>query len=240
MSAPTGPVSAPHRADTAGPRGHDTDTGADSARPDVRPVSGHLSAPVSVDGQDRTHRLSCAGTPRTAYPGRTRDTQWPPNWPRPQQPDADAIEATAAWLDRETEAGTAAATCPVPTLGTPAWCALPDSEPAKWAAVFRAASTWYRDFLTIGERDQAQLREQIKLAELYMAERDRIETQQRREAVKHATGAMTRREREAKRAEHLPNRTGPELIGAAYASWGLDPPAPDSPAGTTPEPVEVA
>lgn len=138
--------------------------------------------------------------------------------------DPGLIAAVFAWLDREIETGRAAATVSVPDLGSREWLALPDGEPAKWAAVFRAARAWYREVTTIGERTRSEARELLALFEAYALERDRADYASLREAAEQAARGIERRERQAARTASLPDRTGPELIAAAHASWGL--PAP--------------
>jgi hypothetical protein len=118
----------------------------------------------------------------------------------------------------------------VPLLGSDTWAALPDDEPAKWVAVFRAARTWYREYVTTGDRVRREVREELARFEAYAVEREQTEEAERRDArrqiVKSLCAAIDRREREASRTD-LPNRTGPELIAATHASWGLTPPAPE-------------
>jgi len=137
----------------------------------------------------------------------------------------ELITAVFAWLDAEITTGRDAASVPVPLLGSPEWRALPEREPAKWAAVFVAARAWYADYTSIGEQVRADARELLELFEAYAAERDKAHYAPLREAAEQAAASIDRREREAARAESLPNCAGSELIAAAHASWGFPLPA---------------
>jgi hypothetical protein len=158
----------------------------------------------------------------------TRADTWPDGWPRPEAVSADALADAFAWLDREFASGRKAARVPVPLLGSDAWRLLTDDEAAKWAAVFQAARAWLTDYVAIGDRVRCEAREQLSGFEAYASERARIEEDARRavrrQVVKDVSAAMDRRERAANRTD-LPNHSGPELIAAAHASWGLAPPA---------------
>jgi hypothetical protein len=149
---------------------------------------------------------------------------WPDGWPRPETVSADTLADAFAWLDREFASGRKAARVPVPMLGTDAWRLLPDDEPAKWAAVFQAARAWLTDYARTGQRVRTEVRAELARFEGYAAERDRVHYAPLRQAATEAAAGIERRERAADRTG-LPNRTGPELIAAAYASWGLVPPA---------------
>ena len=148
---------------------------------------------------------------------------WPPRWPRPAATRPDTIETASGWLGREIETGEAAASVAVPLLGSPKWAALPDGEAAKWAAVFRAARAWLGQYAAIGEHVRREAAEELARFEQYATERDRAHYAPLRQAATEAAAAIERRERAAARTD-LPNQTGPELIAAAYASWGLTPP----------------
>jgi len=151
---------------------------------------------------------------------------WPSRWPRPVAMSPDTVADTLGWLDREIETGQGAATVAVPLLGSDTWAALPDDEAAKWAAVFRAARTWLADYAQTGQHAWHETREELARFEGYASERDRVHYAPLRQAAQEAAAGIERRERAAARTD-LPNRTGPELIAAAYASWGLAPPAPE-------------
>lgn len=168
---------------------------------------------------------------------------WPSHWPRPDFPEAQTIQATHVWLRREIEAGQGAATVEVPLFGTAAWVALPDSEPAKWAAVFRAASAWYREFIAIPETTARELATERERFEAWAAERDRADYALFRAFCLETADMIERRERRERDAAKavLPDRFGPELVAAARASFAwLDGPAPDSSAGSVPDRMEVA
>jgi len=173
-------------------------------------TTGHASGRVSGHGGHR--------------PDTTADT-WPDNWPRPEALSPATVADAFAWLDREIASGRKAATVPVPLLGSDTWAALPDDEAAKWAAVFQAARAWLADHAQTGQRAWTEAREELARFEAYAAERDRAHYAPLRQAARDAAAGIERREREASRTG-LPHRTGPELIAAAYASWGLAPPAP--------------
>jgi hypothetical protein len=168
---------------------------------------------------------------------------WPRHWPSPEYPDPATIAATRAWLAREIEAGNSAATAEVPQFGTAAWVALADSEPAKWIAVFRAARAWFAEYVAIPETTAAQLREERERWESILSDRLRAANEPFRRFCLETASAMDRRERREREAARrvLPNRTGPELIAAARASWAwLDGPSPGDSAGALPERTEVA
>jgi hypothetical protein len=161
---------------------------------------------------------------------------WPRHWPSPEYPDPATIAATRAWLTREIEAGHGAASAEVPQFGTAAWVALPDSEPAKWIAVFRAARAWFADYVAIPETTARQVAEERERWEAILSDRLRAANEPfRRFCLETAAMAdrSERRERQAAGAV-LSNRTGPELIAAARASWAwLDGEAtPDDSAGS--------
>lgn len=161
---------------------------------------------------------------RMSGPGGHRADTWPNNWPRPEAPSPDMLADAFAWLDREFASGRKAARVSVPLLGSDAWRVLPDDEPAKWAAVFQAARAWLAEYASIGDRVRTEARELISGFEAYAAERDHVHYAPLRQAAQDAAAGIERREHAANRTD-LPNRTGPELIAAAYASWGLAPPA---------------
>ena len=190
----------------------------DSAMTQSGRRAGRSTGPVS--GRVPGH----GGHDRPQTPDTRADT-WPDTWPRPVAMSPDTIADTLTWLDREIETGQAAAMVSVPLLGSDTWAALPDDEPAKWAAVFRAARTWLADYAQTGQRAWHDAREELARFDAYAAERDRVHYAPLRQAATEAAAGIERRERAAARTD-LPNRTGPELIAAAYASWGLAPPAP--------------
>lgn len=177
----------------------DQDSGPDSGR-----ASGQMSTPVAAE--------------------------WPDNWPRPADPDAATIADTLGWIERKAEAAEVSASSPVPELGTTAWCALADNDPARWATVCRAAAAWFRQYVTTGDRIRTEAREELARFELYASEREQIEADTaraaRRQVVKELCTAMDRRTRAAARTD-LPGLSGPELIAAAHAAWGLAPPVPE-------------
>ena len=189
----------------------------------TRPLTGQDSGPDSgrASGQDSGH-----GSGRTTAP---TAAEWPDNWPRPADPDADTIADTLGWIEAKALAATASASGPVPELGTAAWCALADNDPARWATVCLAAAAWFREYVTTGDRIRTEAREELARFELYASEREQAEADAARAArhqvVKELCAAVDRRTRAAARTD-LPNRTGPELIAAAHASWGLAPPVP--------------
>jgi hypothetical protein len=153
---------------------------------------------------------------------------WPAHWPRPEHPDSTTVEATRAWLAREIQAGRAAATADVPRLGTAAWIALPDSEPAKWLALLRTARAWFEDYITLPERTARELAEERACWAGIIAERDHADYARWRAFCRETAEMIERRERRERDAARktLPNRTGPELVAAARASWAyLDGPA---------------
>jgi hypothetical protein len=152
---------------------------------------------------------------------------WPSNWPRPQDPDADTIADTLGWIEAKARAASESATGPVPLLGTPAWCALPDGDPARWAALCTAAAAWFRQYASTGDRIRSEAREELARFEGYALERDRVHYAPLRQAANEAAAGIERRARAAARTD-LPDRTGPELIAAAHASWGLAPPSSPS------------
>ena len=186
----------------------------------VMPQSGH------GNGHSTGHesgRVSGHGEQRADI---TADT-WPDNWPRPKALSPDTLADAFAWLDREFASGRKAARVPVPLLGSDAWRLLTDDEPAKWAAVFQAARAWLADYVAIGDRVRREVREQLSGFEAYAAERDRVHYAPLRQAAQDAAAGIERRERAADRTGQ-PNQTGPELIAAAYASWGLASPTPEA------------
>ena len=180
-------------------------------------------------------RVSGHGGPRADI----RADRWPDAWPRPEALSPDILADTFAWLDREFASGRKAARVSVPLLGSDAWRALTDDEPAKWAAVFQAARAWLADYAAIGDRVRNEAREQLSGFEAYADAREQAEEAARRvrrhQVVKDLSAAMDRRERAANRTD-LPNRTGPELIAAAHASWGLTPPTPPAVSESCPDP----
>ena len=195
----------------------------DSAMTQSGHRAGHSTGPVS--GRVSGH----GGHDRPQTPDTRADTTgdtWPDTWPRPVAMSPDTVADTVGWLDREIETGQGAATVAVPLLGSDTWAALPDDEPAKWAAVFRAARTWLADYAETGQHAWREAREELARFEAYAAERDRFHYAPLRQAARDAAAGIERREREAGRTD-LSNRTGPELIAAAYASWGITPPVPE-------------
>ncbi|MEY9930413.1 hypothetical protein ABH926_005058 [Catenulispora sp. GP43] len=81
---------------------------------------------------------------------------WPDPW-------ADAVvSGTLAWLDRQVSGALAlTAGTLVPAVGTPGWLALPDTSPAKLAAILRAARAWFIEGTELPHRlwtDLAELR----------------------------------------------------------------------------------
>jgi hypothetical protein len=156
---------------------------------------------------------------------------WPPSWPLPADPSPATIAATFAWLDQEQAAGQRAASVAVPLFGSDEWAVLPDAEPAKWVAVFQAAASWYRDYTTIGDRIRRELREELERFEAYALERDRAHYAPLRQAAQDAAAGIERRDRQAAHAAARAriDRSGPQIIADAYASWGLPMPADSSP-----------
>lgn len=138
-------------------------------------------------------------------------------------PTADQVDATLAWLDsRINSAAAAASDTPYAPVGSPEWLALPDNDPARWLSVLCCGRAWYLDLVRLPERVRAEVAEMIELCELYLAERDRIDAEIRREITKDCIAAMERHERELKRrGVVLPSKSGPELIADAHRSWGL-------------------
>lgn len=148
-------------------------------------------------------------------------------------PTAAHVEAAFEWLDTRIDKATAAAdNAPYAALGSPEWCALPDNDPRRWLAVLGCARAWYLDLNRIPEKIRAEVAEVIELADYLIAERDRIDAEIRRQVVKEATAAMERHAREVKRRGTLPNKTGPEAIADAHASWGLPLPRLNTPSLT--------
>lgn len=156
---------------------------------------------------------------------------WPLAWPLPADPSPDTIAATFAWLDQEQAAGQRAASVAVPLFGSDEWAGLPDTEPAKWVAVFQAAASWYRDYTTIGDRIRRELREELERFEAYAAERDRAHYAPLRQAANEVAAGIDRRDRQAAHAAARAriDRTGPQITADAHASWGLPLPAELSP-----------
>jgi hypothetical protein len=153
---------------------------------------------------------------------------WPAHWPRPEHPTPAVIEATRAWLAREIRAGHAAATADIPLFGTAAWIALPDSEPGKWVALLRTVRAWFEDYVTLPERTARELAEERERWAAIIAERDHADYARFRAFCLETAEMIERRERRERDAvrKTLPNRTGPELVAAARASWAhLDGPA---------------
>jgi hypothetical protein len=179
----------------------------------VRPQTGRDSGPDS--GRASGHRSGRMSAPTAA--------DWPPNWPRPADPDPATIADTLGWIKAKALAAKASASGPVPELGTAAWCALADNDPARWAAVCLAAAAWFRDYATTGDRIRSEAREELARFELYAAQREQAEADAaravRRQVVKELCAAVDRRTRAAARTD-LPNLSGPELIAAAHTSWG--------------------
>ena len=184
----------------------------------VMPQSGH------GDGCSAGHAFGRVSGHGGQRPDTGADT-WPQTWPRPEALSPDTLADAFAWLDREITSGRNAASVPVALLGSDTWTALPDDEAAKWAAVFQAARSWLADYTRTGQHIRAEAREELVRFEAYAAERDRVHYAPLRQAATEAAAGIERHERETGRTD-LPNRTGPELIAAAYASWGLAPPAP--------------
>lgn len=166
-----------------------------------------------------------------------------PARPHPADPDPATVAATLGWIEAKATAAAAAADGPAPELGTAEWCALTENDPARWAAVCRAAAAWFRQYVTTGDRIRTELRAELARFEAFAAEREQLEQDAARAARRHlareACAAIDRREREAKRTD-LPNRTGPELIAAAHASWGLTPPASDAGQPASPSAIRRA
>jgi hypothetical protein len=188
-------------ATATGNRPDAADTDAATNQPSRGHMSGQLSASVSA--------------------------VWPSTWPRPADPDADTIADTLGWIEGKARAASESATGPVPLLGTAAWCALPDTDPARWAALCTAAAAWFRQYVTTGDRVRSEAREEFERFEAYALERDRVHYAPLRQAANDAAASIERRTRTAARTD-LPDRTGPELIAAAHASWGLAPPSSPS------------
>lgn len=221
------------------PGGRPTATGTDTFAAAGRPSCGHRNGQATTTTTAAIAATDTATTAATvqaapAIPPVAVAAQlaagWPRNWPRPQRLDPRAVADTLGWIAAKTRAAEASATGPVPELGDAAWCALGENDPARWVAVCRAAAAWLRELAGLGERVRTEAREELarfELAhtELILAE-DQAARAQRRAIAKAACAGIERRERAAKRTDP-PNRTGPELIAAAYASWGLAPPAPD-------------
>lgn len=146
---------------------------------------------------------------------------WPAHWPPPEHPDAATIAATRGWLAREIRAGHAAAIAEIPLFGTAVWVALPDSEPAKWVALLRTVRAWFEDYLTLPERTARELAEERERWQQIIAERDHADYARLRAYCLDTADMIERRERREKDAatRTLPNRTGPQLVAAARASW---------------------
>lgn len=85
---------------------------------------------------------------------------------RPVIPEARQVRQTLDWLRAEHTAGLGSTTAPTPLLGSAAWCALADADPAKWCAVLAAAMAWFREQIELPGRlltellDEHDLREQ--------------------------------------------------------------------------------
>lgn len=244
-------------------RGHQTaDSGmTQSGTGDVHASTADRSAPATFPavsghpdghGTDTTGRVVSARSGQSPATGVRSDGRavaaavaagWPSHWPRPEFPDAATIAATRVWLRREIRTGEDAATAEVPLFGTAAWVALPESEPAKWVALFRAASAWYRAFIAIPQTTARELAAERERFEAWVAERDRADYARFRAFCLQTADLIerrARRERDAAMAE-LPNRTGAQLVAAARASLAhLDHAAPGGSAGAFPDRMEVA
>lgn len=148
------------------------------------------------------------------------------DWP-PQCPGPGTIAATVAWLEREQAAGRRAASVAVPLFGSDGWAALPDTEAAKWVALFQAAAAWYADFVSIGDRLRRELAEELERFAVYAAERDRAHYA----PLRQAAAGIEQRDRQAahEAARARIDRTGAQIIADAHASWGLPLPAELSP-----------
>jgi Protein of unknown function (DUF2742) len=74
------------------------------------------------------------------------DDTGPPNHGSPVKDWATqtiaASQQVSWWSVHEHVAPVLASVQSWPMVGTPAWCALPDSDPAKWAALLSAAEHW--------------------------------------------------------------------------------------------------
>ena len=81
----------------------------------------------------------------------------------PVIPNPRCVDQTVEWLRAQHAAGRVRTAGPVPPLGSPAWCALPDGDTAKWCAVLAAALAWFRESLELPQRLRSEL-DQVRQA----------------------------------------------------------------------------